>query len=80
MTLCYKIINALYSALERDMPELDKRELAAVLAGLRALQDLRDMTAGELPQEIADIFTNGASHPRLTIDEIDQLCERLNVE
>lgn len=62
------------------MPELDKRELAAVLAGLRALQDLRDMTAGELPIEISDIFTNGESHPGLTNDEIDQLCERLNVQ
>lgn len=62
------------------MPGLNKRELAAVLAGLRALQDLRTMTAGELPDDIQAIYTDDESLEGLSDAEIDQLCERLNVE
>lgn len=54
-------------------------EHAAVLAGLRALQDLRTMNAGELPDDINDIVTSGGVHKGISDEEIDNLCEYLNV-
>jgi hypothetical protein len=54
---------------------LDDQELAAVLAGLRMVQQALDRY-GVLPYGIMDIYTNGG--PGLTIPQIDLLCRRLN--
>jgi hypothetical protein len=55
---------------------LDDRETAAVLAGLRLFQQ-----AGEkgLDMDIWDIATNSGETERLGDDEIDALCEKLNL-
>ncbi len=60
---------------------LDPRELAAVLSGLRMLQE--DMAAeardGVDYAEVAGtILTDGGTLKPVTITEIDKLCERLN--
>jgi hypothetical protein len=54
---------------------LDDQELAAVLAGLRMVQQALDRY-GVLPYGIMDIYTNGG--PGLTSPQIDLLCRRLN--
>lgn len=59
---------------------LTASEWDAVIAGLRALQDLRTMTAGELPSDIQDILTNGGEHDGLSDAAIDALIEeKINV-
>lgn len=55
------------------MGKLTERELAAVLAGLRLLQE-----AGELPSRIEAIYTHDGFFEGLGHEEIDVLCERLN--
>jgi hypothetical protein len=52
--------------------ELDERELAAVLAGLRSLSGTYHRS------ELEDILTDGGSFEQLDDDEIDELCERIN--
>jgi hypothetical protein len=60
----------------------DRREVAAVLAGLRVLQSEMSWT-GELyaptslTEQVRDILTNGDMIEPLTTDEIDQLSERI---
>ena len=60
----------------------DRREVAAVLAGLRVLQSEMSWT-GELytptslTEQVRDILTNGDMIEPLTTDEIDQLYERI---
>lgn len=55
---------------------LDARDLAAVLAGLRLLQNKVDpRTYGE---DVDEILTDGGRLEPLDLDAIDQLCERLN--
>lgn len=71
-----------------EIPRLNERELATVLAALRMLQRKTTMVAcsldGEkwervgLPDGIDDIITDGGTITPLTDDEIDALCERLN--
>jgi len=55
--------------------DFDTRETAAVLAGLRLLQQQAD----SLPAEIRAIYTDDGQieHP-LDGDGIDMLCERIN--
>ncbi len=68
------------TALEKmtDPLTLTLTERDTILAGLRALQDLSTMNAGELPDGLQDILTNGGTHPAMTEAEIDALCERIN--
>jgi hypothetical protein len=56
--------------------ELDQRELAAVLAGLRCLQSHMGNT--DFPAELDDILTNGNTIRQLDENEVDKLCERIN--
>lgn len=61
---------------------LDDRELAAVLAGLRMLQlEVKSVadSSNWIDQEIHDIYTDADSLVGLDSDEIDSLCERLNI-
>jgi hypothetical protein len=51
--------------------DLDEREIAAVLAGLRCLQ------AGGFSVAM-DVLTNGGTIRPLDNNEIDALCERIN--
>lgn len=56
--------------------QIDDRELAAILAGLRLLQCYSDANR----PEIELVATDGGRFPRLDFTEIDTLCERLNEE
>lgn len=53
---------------------MDTRELAAVLTGLRLLQERREKLSGGL----CDIFTDGGTYKELDDNEIDELAEKLN--
>lgn len=63
---------------ERDYsaPELSKRELASILAGLRLLQG-NGVSSEDV--DMIDMIANGAGEfPPLSDEDIDVLCERLN--
>lgn len=53
---------------------LNNRELGAVLAGLRLLQD----NLGNLDSDIEAIATEGGTQEVLSHEEINVLCERIN--
>lgn len=54
------------------------RELALVLAGLRALQEL-SLTSGGDVGHLHDILDGASGPDDMTLaEEIDELCERLN--
>jgi hypothetical protein len=56
--------------------QFDTREVAAILAGLRLLQENQH----RLPERIEDIYTNsGEIDDPLDLAEIDVLCERINL-
>ncbi|MGW8135394.1 hypothetical protein ACWGNZ_07120 [Sphingomonas zeae] len=55
---------------------MNDREIAAVLAGLRTLQNVQQHEA--LAPEIMNTMTNGGSLVPLSDIEIDALCEDLN--
>jgi hypothetical protein len=55
---------------------MTSRDLAAMLAALRAYQVVQQQT--KVAPEIADIATNGGKFPMMTDMEIDELCELLN--
>lgn len=81
---CHKVnsIAALNKAYEiEDTPApltLDDREIAAVLAGLRLVQG--ELGRGEfLPLGTHEIFDDGGTLEPLSRDEIDDLCEKMNV-
>lgn len=58
---------------------LSAQQLDAVLAGLRCLQvALESGSVSPDDGDIGDILTNGQTHPGLTADEIDKLCESIN--
>ncbi len=59
--------------------DLSDRELATVLAALREWQGI---LAGEEPaaKEVNDIASDGGRLQPLTVEEIGDLCERLNTE
>lgn len=63
---------------DRTKAVLDDRELAAVLAGLRLLQ--LNLARGTVGPAITDVLTNGGTVKLLEMDEIDDLCSRLNGE
>lgn len=55
-----------------------EREVAAILAGLRLIQ--AELPRGEfLPQGVQGIFDNGGDIEPLSEDEIDELCEKVNI-
>ena len=56
--------------------KLNKREVAAVLAGLRLLEC--HAMDGYQEEGIVDIATNGDTFPPLSADEVDELCIRIN--
>lgn len=60
---------------------LDPRERDALLAGLRLLQLALENPddGGWFGEDLKNVFTNGGQHEGLDPDEIDELCERLNV-
>lgn len=55
------------------LPALDDHELATILAALRLLQEQG------CPEHLTDIATEGFSLDPMAADEIDDLCERLNI-
>lgn len=63
---------------------IDPRESAAILAGLRLLQALRndEITTKDADMDVAidDIESDGGNFEVLTSDEIDELCERVNID
>lgn len=60
-----------------DIVTLDRRQLAAVLAGLRLVQ--AEIPRGEfLPQGVQMIFDAEGTIEPLSEDEIDELCETIN--
>jgi hypothetical protein len=62
------------------MTTLDKRQSATILAALRTMQQVRgECYGGELPEDIDSIRTNGDTLQPLEDDEIDALCEQINV-
>lgn len=71
-------LGAIRSALHT---RLDSRELGTVLAALRYWQ--ASVEAGEVSSKAdhryGDIAANGGDFKALTVDEIDELCERINV-
>jgi hypothetical protein len=54
-------------------------ELAAVLAGLRLLQIDLSSDAPCVGNELNELYTVGGKHAGLTTDQIENLCERLQV-
>lgn len=67
------------------MENLTSRELGAVLAGLRLVQeatirsDAREVSVvDEVGDGIYDILTNGGEFDPLSPSEIDTLCQELN--
>lgn len=61
--------------------ELDIRELSAVLAGLRILQlemEFGSPTYHSMMPALLNILSNKDTLVPLTLEEIDELCERLN--
>lgn len=62
---------------------ISDRKQAAILAGLRLLQAWREdkiMTRdANIDSSIDDVESDGGTHEPLSADEIDILCEELNV-
>lgn len=56
--------------------QINDRERDTILAGLRLLQSEVVL----VPLSIVEISTNGHAHPPLTHAEIDELCEKLNID
>ena len=56
-----------------DIRDVDRFELATILAALRLLQ-----AAPALPPEIEEIATDAGDFERLDNEQIDDLCERIN--
>lgn len=59
---------------------LSLRELASVLAGLRAVQMLRSLgsISGQAASDMLDISTCRETIAPLSLEEIDALCERIS--
>jgi hypothetical protein len=74
----YLLASAIERCLGRRAKSLDERELAAALAGLRALQELMIRGTAALPAHLVGIATDEGRFLPLTVPEIDRLCERLN--
>ena len=65
--------------LATNQTDFDHREVAALLAGLRCLQQVRAECAGDLPDDLQDILDKNEGLLPLENEEIDTLCERLNM-
>ena len=62
-------------------PTINKRELATILAALRFHQAENLQGSGEIPDHaIREIASDCARLTPLSFDEVDDLCERLNVQ
>lgn len=61
-----------------NLNDLDQQDRATILAALRAFQNIQQHEA--LAPEIIDIATDGGAFQMLDDGDIDDLCERLNVE
>lgn len=64
------------------MRKITTQERAAIIAGLRLLQETIGENSGNLPEGIEEIFTNGYTidvEDQLTLEDIDRLCEEINV-
>ena len=58
----------------------ERRQTATILAALRTMQQVRgECYGGELPEDIDSIRTNGGTLLPLNDDEIDALCEQINM-
>lgn len=57
----------------------DAQELATVLAALRCYQQVRSQCGGDIPEDLQDIADNGGKFEAFDDDDIDGLCERLNL-
>ena len=55
------------------------RETSTILAALRCYQQHLEESDEEMPSEFRDIATDGGTLVALTSDEIDALCEHLNL-
>lgn len=66
---------------KRDVPlSVSPRELATILAALRFHQDENLQVTNEIPDQVVrEIATDGGCLKPLTAQEIDRLCERLNL-
>lgn len=67
---------------EKDVQQDERRKEAAILAGLRLLQAQTDGSInieGERAIAIDDIATNGGEFDALSADEIEDLCEDVNL-
>jgi len=63
------------------MRKLNDRELGTVLAALRVYQQRLEENGGAPPQDVDDIATAGGTIKNpMVVDEIDSLCEKLNIE
>lgn len=63
------------------MRKITTQERAAILAGLRLLQETIGDNSGNLPDGIEDVFTNGYTidvEEQLTLEDMDRLCEEIN--
>lgn len=59
---------------------MNSRELATVLAALRTYQKMLGMN-GDMPDnDVKDVATDGGTIEPMNVDEIDELCERLNCD
>jgi hypothetical protein len=59
--------------------QFNRRETAAILAGLRLMQDM-ELDNDGFDMSINEIATNGYTVEPLCVKEIDTLCERLNCD
>jgi hypothetical protein len=70
--------------MESHKPRLDKREFATVLAALRFWQSKlgpdRYPAQARAPEDFGPFFEYGKKFAPLSKEEIDSLCERINVE
>ena len=59
---------------------ITRRQLATILAALRFHQDENLQAGGDIPdQSIREIATDGGSIKPLDFDEVEKLCEKLNL-
>ncbi len=65
-------------AMARTRRDLRMRETATILAALRYWQSMLDEYDGTISMPEYDVATDMGKFDALTIEEIDDLCERLN--
>ena len=59
--------------------ELTQQEVGTILAALRHYQFTLDRAPRRLSPEIRDIANDSGTYRELTADEIDDLCEKINL-